>query len=48
MLRFALPAALLLAAAPALAQPAGGGTQVPPEIQQSAMAFGQCVGTGLN
>jgi hypothetical protein len=49
MTRFGFSAALLLAAAPALAQQATPGATAPAgaaEIQQAAMAFGQCVETG--
>lgn len=44
MLKYGLSAALLLAAAPALAQ---GGHTPPPAIQAAAQAFGQCIGAGL-
>jgi len=48
MLKFGLSAALLLAAVPALAQPQGGAAPAgQAAIQQAAMAFGQCVQTGV-
>ena len=47
MLKIGLSAALLVLAAPALAQDPQGGPTPPPAFMASAQAFGQCVGTGI-